>query len=144
VNEQNGIITDLWDGCNLRCTFRRTVDIRLFNLWEEVLNIASSLSLSNEDDEPVWQIHSLGIYSFQSLYRIINFRGVTPVYIPAVWKLGVPPRIHFFLWLLSNNKLLTRDNLEKRSKVEDITCLFCQEPESVAHLFFGCVVASQA
>jgi hypothetical protein len=53
VNKQNSTIADLWDGCNLRCTFRRTVDIRLFNLWEEVLNIASSLSLSNEDDEPV-------------------------------------------------------------------------------------------
>jgi hypothetical protein len=53
VNEQNSTIADLWDGCNLKCTFRRTVDIRLFNLWEEVLNIASSLSLSNEDDEPV-------------------------------------------------------------------------------------------
>jgi hypothetical protein len=109
-------VPDLWDGCNLRYTFRRTVDIRLFNLWEEVLNFASSLVLSNEDDEPVWQFHSTGmyssqslyriinftlqfhssgIYSSQSLYRIINFRGGTPVYIPAVWKLRVPPRIHF-------------------------------------------------
>jgi hypothetical protein len=144
INEQNGTIAELWDGCNLRCTFRRTVDIRLFNLWEEVLSIASSLVLSSEDDEPVWQFHSSGVYSSQSLYRVINFRGVIPVYIPAVWKLRVPPRIHFFLWLLSNNKLLTRDNLEKRRKVEDTTCLFCHEPESVAHLFFGCVVATQA
>jgi hypothetical protein len=96
----------------------------LFTLWEEVLNIASSIVLSNEDNEPLWRFHSSGVYSSQSLYRVINFSGVTPIYIPIVWKLRVPPRIYFFLWLLPNNKLLTRDNLEKRIKVEDTACLF--------------------
>jgi hypothetical protein len=66
------------------------------------------------------------------------------VFIPAVWKIVVPPRINFFLWLLSNNKLLTRDNLGKRRKVDDQTCLFCNEPESISHLFFSYVVPSQA
>jgi hypothetical protein len=28
----------------------------------------------------------------------------------------VLPRIHFFLWLMSKNKILTRDNLEKKKK----------------------------
>jgi hypothetical protein len=66
------------------------------------------------------------------------------VYIPAVWKLIVPPRIHFFLWLLSKNKLLTRDNLEKRRNLDNASCLFCNEKESVPHLFFECVVARRA
>jgi hypothetical protein len=86
-------------------------------LWEEVLSIAASLELNNEDDEPVWQYNSSGVYSSQSLYRVINFRGVLPVFVPVVWKLRVPPRIHFFLWLLSNDKLLTRNNLEKGEKL---------------------------
>jgi hypothetical protein len=47
----------------------------------------------------------------------------------------------FFLWLVSNNKLLTRDNLDKMRKVEDLTCLFCKEKEHVHHLLFECVVA---
>jgi hypothetical protein len=75
---------------------------------------------------------------------VINFRGVTPVYIPSVWKLIVPPRIHFFLWLVSNNKLITRDNLNKRRNVDDLSCLFCNENESVHHLLFECVVVRQA
>jgi hypothetical protein len=96
-NEQNKTIAELWDDENLRCTFRRCVNNRLFGLWEEVLTIASSLELSpREEDEPIWQFHSLGIYSSQSLYAAINFRGVTPVYVPAVWKLMVPPRVHLF------------------------------------------------
>jgi hypothetical protein len=58
--------------------------------------------------------------------------------------LRVPPRIHFFLWLMTKNKMLTGDNLGKRRKLEDRTCLFCSENETIAHLFFGCVVARQA
>jgi hypothetical protein len=45
---------------------------------------------------------------------------------------------------MSNNKLLTGDNLEKRMRVEDLTCLFCKEKETISHLFFECVVARQA
>jgi hypothetical protein len=36
---------------------------------------------------------------------------------------------------------LTRDNLAKRRTVDDGTCLFCNEAESVAHLFFECCIA---
>jgi hypothetical protein len=63
------------------------------------------------------------------------------VHAPAVWKLDVPPRLHVFLWLLANNKLLTRDNLAKRRPVEDQACLFCSENETSHHLFFDCYVA---
>jgi hypothetical protein len=44
--------------------------------------------------------------------------------------------------VLSKNKLLTEDNLEKR-RVDNKSCLFCSEPESVHHLFFDCIVAKQ-
>jgi hypothetical protein len=126
------------------CTFRRCVDRRLFDLWEEVLSITTSLELTTEEDELVWEYNFSGLYSSQSLYAITNFRGATPIYVPTVWMLMVPPRVHFFLWLLSKNKLLTRDNLYKRREVEDKTCLFCGEHETVYHLFYECVVAKQA
>jgi hypothetical protein len=68
----------------------------------------------------VWQYETSGIYSVSSLYAIINFRGGA-VYVQAVWKIKVPPKIHFFLWLVSHNKVLTRDNLIKRQNVDDLT-----------------------
>jgi hypothetical protein len=49
--------------------------------------------------------------------------------------------VHFFLWLLSQNRLLTRDNLQKRRVVDDPTCLFCSKQEFICHLFFECIVA---
>jgi hypothetical protein len=91
------------------------VDRKVFQLWEEVLCIASAIEFSEDEDEPVWQFNLVGVYSSRSLYSVINFRGVQPMYIPTVWKLLIPPRIHFFLWLLSNNRLLARDNLEKEA-----------------------------
>jgi hypothetical protein len=62
-------------------------------------------------------------------------------YTPLVWKLYVPSRLHIFLLLLAKNKVLTRDNLAKRKKLDDLSCLFCTESESVSHLFFDCCVA---
>jgi hypothetical protein len=40
VNEQNKAIAKLWDGSNLKYTFRRCVDRRVYNMWEEVCVIA--------------------------------------------------------------------------------------------------------
>lgn len=131
------------DGVNLKCTFRRCVDDKLMNLWLEIVQVASTICFSDEEDSLIWKFTSNGVYSSQSLYKIVNFRGILPVYVPAIWHLKIPPRVHFFLWLLSKNKLLTRDNLSLRRKVEDQTCLFCLEQESVQHLFFDCAVAKQ-
>ena len=82
-----------------------------------------------------------GVYSSKSMYAVVNFRGIQPVFLPAVWDLKVPPRIHIFLWLLSQNKILTRDNLRKRGMPKPLECSFCKDIESVHHLFFECIVA---
>jgi hypothetical protein len=62
------------------------------------------------------------------------------VFTPVVWKIPVPSHLHIFSWLLTNNKVLTRDNLAKRKNVDDMRCFFCDEPESVKHLFILSVV----
>lgn len=51
--------------------------------------------------------------------------------------------MHFFLWLLTQNKVLTRDDVAKRKHVEDNSYLFCCEEETTQHLFFECVFAKQ-
>ena len=111
------------------------------NLWWELLSLLDEVSLSEEEDHIVWNYTSSGRYEVQSLYAVISFRGVAPIYVSSVWKLRIPPRVQFFLWLVSNNRVLTRDNLAKRREVSDPTCLLCNEMESVTHLFFECCVA---
>jgi hypothetical protein len=139
VNEQCNTMSEAWDGVNLKFNFRRTVNHRVMDQWYEVLQIASSISFKEKDDYIIWKFNSKSIYSVQSLYGVINDRGVRHVHTPIMWKINVPPRLHIFQWLLANNKTLTRVNLAKRRKVEDGSCLFCNEAESVAHLFFVAV-----
>jgi hypothetical protein len=67
-------------------------------------------------------------------------RGET-VFTPTMLKIHVPSRIHIFLWLVANNKNLTRDNLARRRSLDDLACLFCTESETTHHLFFNCCVA---
>ena len=141
VNEKDATVAQVWDGVNLKLTFRRCVSPVLFDRWIELCQLMSTVSLSGEDDTPIWMFHSSGVYNVRSFYAIVNSRGVVPVHTPAVWKLHVPPRLHVFLWLLANNRLLTRDNLAKWRHVDDISCLFCSEPKTNHHLFFDCFVA---
>src|SRR4051812_18780695 len=107
----------------------------------ELCQLVSTIGLTSEDDEPIWIFHSSGSYSVSSFYGVVNNRGIIPVHTPIVWQLKVPPHLHIFLWLLANNKTLTRDNLSKRRHVEDKTRVFCSENKSVNHLFFYCFVA---
>jgi hypothetical protein len=117
------------------------VNVRVLNIWHELVQIASSISFNEEEDAIVWQYNSSGKYLVQSLYAIMNDRGMRQIFIPIMWKIHVPSRIHIFLWLVANNKTLTRDNLAKRRPVDDLNYLFCTELETTNHLFFDCCVA---
>jgi hypothetical protein len=59
--------------------------------WHELGGIASSISLTEGTDALIWQYDNKGEYSTSSLYAIINFEGVTPVFIHTVWQLTIPP-----------------------------------------------------
>uniref|UniRef100_A0A8I6YY10 Reverse transcriptase zinc-binding domain-containing protein n=1 Tax=Hordeum vulgare subsp. vulgare TaxID=112509 RepID=A0A8I6YY10_HORVV len=83
----------------------------------------------------------MGGYSVKSFYKCINFGGVGSLYGDDLWKVLCPQNIHVFLWLCLYNKILTRDNVAKRRNVDDLTCLFCNEKESIQHLFFYCINA---
>jgi hypothetical protein len=85
-------------------------------------------------DSLIWQHDNNRVYTTSSLYNIINFRGVTPV-----WKLQIPPKVQIFLWLMSRNKLVTRDNLKKIDNPDDL--VFYIDDETELHIFHDCIVA---
>jgi hypothetical protein len=75
------------------------------------------------------------------MYALVHFRGVTPIYLHAVWDLKVPPRVQVFLWVFLQNKIMIRDNLRQRGFPKPMECSFYKEFESVHHIFFDCIVA---
>ncbi|WVZ61434.1 hypothetical protein U9M48_011304 [Paspalum notatum var. saurae] len=76
VNEKAKIVADLWDGESLKCTFRRSFDGELYRVWLEVIQLANTIRLSEGEDEMIWHFNSSRVYSSQSLYKAINFRGI--------------------------------------------------------------------
>jgi hypothetical protein len=135
-------VSQVWDVVDLKLTFRRAVSHSNMLLWDELLQVANSLTLSHEKDALIWKYNSNGQYSVQTLYAIVNCRVFSPFMLLLFGSWMCPPRVHIFLWLLANNRLLTRDNLCKRKEISDKTCLFCTEPESITHMFFECCVAN--
>jgi hypothetical protein len=94
INEQQGkTVQEVWDGDNLMLTFKRSVSNNLMNMWWELVGLIESTVLSEEDDQLLWCYISSGKYSVQTLYAVINHRGVTHRFVSAIWKISVPPRV---------------------------------------------------
>jgi hypothetical protein len=89
-NEKRKSIGEVWDNETLKLSFRRTFSDQMMLVWDDLRGVVSSLVLKEEPDTPIWNYSISGIYSSQSCYAIINFRGVTPIYIPAMWYIKVP------------------------------------------------------
>jgi hypothetical protein len=94
INEQqDNTVRDVWDGVDLKLTFWRTVSESIMNLWWELLSLMDDFSFSEEEDHILWSYTSSGKYEVQSLYAVISFRGIAPIYVSSIWKLSVPPRV---------------------------------------------------
>lgn len=68
--------------------------------------------------------------------------GIIDCTISHLWKLKIPLRIKFFLWLASRNRVLTADTLSKRGwQGPSIYSLCCKNEEKLEHLLFECKFA---
>lgn len=52
-----------------------------------------------------------------------------------IWKLKVPLKIKIFMWFLHKGVILTKDNLAKRRWQGCKKCCFCDQEETIHHLF---------
>jgi hypothetical protein len=89
-NEKSRKIADIWvDGV----TFRRTFIETLMQSWRELLAVMEETILNVEADALIWCYNKSGVYSSQSFYNVISYRGITP----PVYSCCVPPKIQLFL-----------------------------------------------
>jgi hypothetical protein len=142
-NEPSAKVSDILVDGEICLSFRRCFDTNMMCRWRELCALLGFVSLSRDRDTPIWSVEASGKYSVRSFYNLVNDGGVRVPHLASIWKISIPGRVQVFMWLLVQNRLLTRDNLAKRRAVHDGSCLFCDENESVSHLFFECVVAKQ-
>lgn len=98
-------MAQVWDGAQLKLTFRRCVDVAGFERWNQLVEIVRNTQLREENDIPIWSLEANGVYSVKSLYKQINFGGVVSVVDDKMWKVLCPQKIHVFLWLGVHNKI---------------------------------------
>lgn len=59
-----------------------------------------------------------------------------------IWKCRAPLKVKLFAWLLVRNRLSTKENLLKKTIVQEAICDICnQEDETANHMCFSCPFA---
>jgi hypothetical protein len=60
--------------------FRRTFSDEIIVQWQELVAIANTINLIDDEDQLIRSYETHGIYSSKSMYYLVNFRGVTPFF----------------------------------------------------------------
>jgi len=128
---------EVLDTCALKgdpIRFRRWLHNEIRNEWEKIWEDASKFQLEEHEDIVVWSLGKNNKFTVKSVYNGLtkNDCGFSH---KRIWKGKIPAKIKIFLWLLSCNALLTKDNLQKRKWMGDPSCAFCDCLESISHLF---------
>jgi hypothetical protein len=140
VQRKNELVSSVLAHSPLNIGFRRTFNEYKYNLWLHLCQRLMSIQLSNETNAFVWNLNESGLFSVKSMY-LDMMNGHTRFLRKYLWKIKVPLKIKIFMWFLSNRVLLTKDNLMKRKWTGSQKCCFCNNNETVDHLFLHCPFA---
>ncbi|CAN6372752.1 unnamed protein product [Urochloa humidicola] len=80
-----------------------------------------------------------------SIYKILKAaQGDCDPHTAFVWQNNAPPRVRFFAWLLTNDRVQSRANLRRRTVIDDDSCEICHgSAETSDHIMFQCHIAKQ-
>ncbi|XP_020272700.1 uncharacterized protein LOC109847877 [Asparagus officinalis] len=107
-----------------------------------LLNLINQQSITNQPDNPRWSLTANGSFTVKSFYDFLNSRGIKYAFYKVAWNLILPSKIQIFTWLLSLNRLHTKDNLIKKGWQGDSNYIFCgTQAETKNHIFFSCNTA---
>ena len=117
--------------------FRRWLPTILQTQWELLKQQALNFPLIPSKDTVSWQWSSRGVFTIKSVYDRLTSDDKGETY-SRIWKAGLPYKIKIFLWLLEQDAILNKENMVRRNWVADPSCRFCNEFETLNHLFFSC------
>ena len=112
----------------------------LFEEWMALLEKVFSYNFENQEDIVLWKWCSKKTFTTKSVYDHLSEEGNTNTF-SHIWKTRIPYKIKIFTWLLEKGVVLTKDNMVKRKWTGDPSCVFCDQVETINHLFFQCPVA---
>jgi hypothetical protein len=123
-----------------RLKFRRWLYKDLQNQLRRLYDMVHHFNINSEKDTAKWDWEKSGVFFVRSVYKHLC-KDEYGLSFKRMWKAKVPLKIKFFMWLVSQEAILTKDNLCKRKWKGNTTRAFCTEQESVQHIFFECLTA---
>jgi hypothetical protein len=118
--------------------FRRHLAGPRLSSWTDLLQRLASVQLTPGTDEFMWNLTKTGAFTVDSMYRAL-IQSVEPVLNnKLIWKMKIPLKTKVFTWYLRRGVILTKDNLAKRNWHGSKKCVFCNQDETIKHLFFNC------
>lgn len=115
-----------------------------FQLPPHIISLIHNIYMpiaSTTCDKIYWDLIANGIFSVNSMYKyLININNPsvtnTPTSYKWIWKLQIPPKISFFLWLICHDRLPTAVYLTRLGFTSSATCPQCNvNTETIIHLF---------
>ena len=98
------------------------------------------VQLTDQPDNFIWRLTDTGVFTVKSMY--LDLMSDHTVFLRKyIWKMKVPLKIKIFMWFLYQKVILTKDNLAKRNWNGSKKCCFCDQDETIQHLFFSCPFA---
>ena len=98
------------------------------------------VQLTDHPDVFKWGLTTSGKFTVNSLY-LDYLSDNTRFLRKYIWKMKVPLKIKIFMWFLYRREILTKDNLVKRKWNGCEKCCFCDQKETIQHLFISCTFA---
>jgi len=111
-------------------SFRRWPFDDLRSTWETIWHDAVNFRLTSNADSVLWLIGKSSKFSVKSVYNALT-KSSSGTCHKRIWKGKIPEKIKIFLWLMSNDAILTKDNLKKRKWQGDPNYVFCDYEETI-------------
>ena len=129
----------------LTLSFNRQLTGIYLNEW---LSLYSTITYDkvffdlSKPDYISWRWGPCGKFTVHSLYLWIVNRGIPNTTYDTLWNSNIPLKIKVFMWLVMQDKILTKENLLNKGWQGDISCPFCGVFETTDHLFVICPIAT--
>jgi hypothetical protein len=105
--------------------FRRWLDERAQNQLRQLTDMLSTCALSNKKDIVKWTWEKSGKFSVKSMYKNL-FSSETNNPNKKLWEAKIPMKVKIIMWLIHENAILTKDNLNRKNWQGDKKMLFLQ------------------
>lgn len=94
-------------------------------------------------DRISWSMSAGGVFSVKSAYSMLTFNGLPQPdmesFFRQVWSVKAPERVRVFLWLVSNQVIMTNAERKRRHLSDTDVCMVCKGGfETILHVLRDC------